>query len=56
MIPFSVLILHVTDVHVVFEGVDALNEAGLTTSSGKNFEFDLIACATGFSIQYMPHL
>ncbi|KIN03267.1 hypothetical protein OIDMADRAFT_119824 [Oidiodendron maius Zn] len=43
------------DVYIVHEGVAQLNEKGLVTTSGKTFEFDIIACATGFSIQYVPH-
>ncbi|KAF4343941.1 hypothetical protein FBEOM_2098 [Fusarium beomiforme] len=42
-------------VNVVFEGVSRFTPNGLVTSEGKEFDFDLIACATGFDISYTPH-
>ncbi|KAI1066746.1 hypothetical protein LB506_012151 [Fusarium annulatum] len=42
-------------VKVVFEGVSRFTPTGLVTSEGKEFDFDLIACATGFDISYIPH-
>ncbi|KAF5720947.1 sterigmatocystin biosynthesis monooxygenase stcW [Fusarium mundagurra] len=42
-------------VKVVFEGVSKFTPTGLVTSEGKEFDFDLIACATGFDISYTPH-
>ncbi|KLO96743.1 Uncharacterized protein LW93_10123 [Fusarium fujikuroi] len=42
-------------VKVVFEGVSKFTPTGLVTSQGKEFDFDLIACATGFDISYTPH-
>ncbi|VTT64604.1 unnamed protein product [Fusarium fujikuroi] len=42
-------------VKVVFEGVSRFTPTGLVTSEGKEFDFDLIACATGFDISYTPH-
>ncbi|KLO83440.1 Uncharacterized protein Y057_1089 [Fusarium fujikuroi] len=42
-------------VKVVFEGVSRFTPTGLVTSEGKEFDFDLIACATGFDISYAPH-
>lgn len=44
------------DVTVVYEGAARLTDHGLVTMSGKAFEFDMIVCATGFAIQYVPHL
>ncbi|EXL38935.1 hypothetical protein FOCG_18434 [Fusarium oxysporum f. sp. radicis-lycopersici 26381] len=43
-------------VKVIFEGVSRFTATGLVTSEGKEFDFDLIACATGFDISYTPHL
>ncbi|KAF5692407.1 monooxygenase [Fusarium denticulatum] len=42
-------------VKVIFEGVSKFTPTGLVTSEGKEFDFDLIACATGFGISYTPH-
>ncbi|KAG5752886.1 hypothetical protein H9Q72_005652 [Fusarium xylarioides] len=42
-------------VKVVFEGVSKFTTTGLVTSEGKEFDFDLIACATEFDISYTPH-
>ncbi|EXM21472.1 hypothetical protein RAB80_010040 [Fusarium oxysporum f. sp. vasinfectum] len=42
-------------VKVIFEGVSRFTATGLVTSEGKEFDFDLIACATGFDISYTPH-
>ncbi|KAH7154614.1 hypothetical protein DER46DRAFT_688598, partial [Fusarium sp. MPI-SDFR-AT-0072] len=42
-------------VKLVFEGVSRFTATGLVTSEGKEFDFDLIACATGFDISYTPH-
>ncbi|KAF5624805.1 sterigmatocystin biosynthesis monooxygenase stcW [Fusarium tjaetaba] len=42
-------------VKVVFEGVARFTPTGLVSSDGKEFDFDLIACATGFDISYTPH-
>ncbi|KAG9495628.1 hypothetical protein J7337_012182 [Fusarium musae] len=43
------------NVKVVFEGVSRFTPTGLVTSEGKEFDFDLIACATDFDISYTPH-
>ncbi|KAH6984314.1 hypothetical protein BKA56DRAFT_630774 [Ilyonectria sp. MPI-CAGE-AT-0026] len=42
-------------VHPIFEGVARFTPTGLVTAGGKEFEFDLIACATGFYVSYIPH-
>ncbi|KAF5560695.1 sterigmatocystin biosynthesis monooxygenase stcW [Fusarium napiforme] len=42
-------------VKVIFEGISKFTPTGLVTSKGKEFDFDLIACATGFDISYTPH-
>ena len=43
---------HVSTVH---EEIDRFTEKGLVTADGKEREFDIIACATGFYVSYVPH-
>ncbi|KAH8695334.1 hypothetical protein BGW36DRAFT_429212 [Talaromyces proteolyticus] len=42
-------------IHFEYDGVQSLTEKGLVSISGKTFEFDLIVCATGFDVSYIPH-
>ncbi|KAF3398832.1 putative sterigmatocystin biosynthesis monooxygenase stcW [Talaromyces pinophilus] len=47
--------LNKPNVHLVCEGVQQMTTAGLMTASGDEYEFDVIVCATGFQISYIPH-
>ncbi|KIW63896.1 hypothetical protein PV04_08864 [Phialophora macrospora] len=42
-------------VSVVHDEIVRFTETGLVTASGQEFEFDIVACATGFNIAYTPH-
>jgi cation diffusion facilitator CzcD-associated flavoprotein CzcO len=42
-------------VNVVHDEIVRFTETGLVTASGQEFEFDIVACATGFNIAYTPH-
>ena len=44
------------DVNVIHQGVTGFTRHGLATEDGQHFDFDLIACATGFQISYVPPL
>ncbi|KAF2136532.1 uncharacterized protein K452DRAFT_322360 [Aplosporella prunicola CBS 121167] len=37
------------------DNLAGFTERGLRTVTGREYEFDLIACATGFDIQFVPH-
>lgn len=43
---------HVRTIH---EEIVRFTETGLVTASGEELDFDLVACATGFDIAYVPH-
>lgn len=47
---------YVLDVTFVHQGVAKFTQRGLETNDGSEYEFDLIACATGFRISYVPPL
>jgi cation diffusion facilitator CzcD-associated flavoprotein CzcO len=42
-------------VKVVHGSIKRFTETGIETSSGQTFDFDLVACATGFEVSYVPH-
>lgn len=42
-------------VKVIHDEIVRFTETGLVTASGEELEFDIIACATGFAISYVPH-
>lgn len=42
-------------VRVIHEEIARFTETGLVTASGEELPFDIIACATGFDIAYVPH-
>jgi hypothetical protein len=44
------------DVKLNRENLVCFTSRGLRTASGQELDFDLIACATGFDIQFVPHL
>ena len=41
---------------VISDEIVRFTENGLVTADGKDFEFDIIACATGFNVAFAPHL
>jgi len=43
------------NVNCVFDGISRIIHDGVQTVDGKVHEVDIIACATGFHIQYLPH-
>jgi cation diffusion facilitator CzcD-associated flavoprotein CzcO len=47
--------LTLPNVEVVWGEIDRISEAGLVTESGRQVEVDILACATGFDVQYLPH-
>lgn len=42
-------------VRVVHDEIVRFTEQGLVTAAGEQLEFDIIACATGFNVAYVPH-
>ncbi|KIW21580.1 hypothetical protein PV08_02160 [Exophiala spinifera] len=42
-------------VRVVHEEISHFTETGIVTASGEEMAFDMVACATGFDIAYVPH-
>ncbi|KAF6228775.1 hypothetical protein HO173_011622 [Letharia columbiana] len=42
-------------VSVISDEIVRFTENGLVTADGKDFEFDIIACATGFNVAFAPH-
>lgn len=43
------------NVEVVWGEIARVNEKGLVTAGGREVEVDILACATGFNVQYLPH-
>ena len=43
-------------VHAVFDGITRFTPEGILTADNTNHQFDIIACATGFDVQYSPRL
>jgi cation diffusion facilitator CzcD-associated flavoprotein CzcO len=43
--------LHSPKVEVVAEGIENMDETGITSSSGEHTPFDIIVLATGFQVQ-----
>ena len=41
---------------VISDELVKFTENGLVTAAGKDYEFDIIACATGFDVAFAPHL
>ncbi len=41
---------------VIHQEINRFTEKGLVTADGQDLEFDIIACATGFEVSYVPHL
>ncbi|KIW87486.1 uncharacterized protein Z519_11809 [Cladophialophora bantiana CBS 173.52] len=42
-------------VRVIHDEIARFTETGLVTAAGEEWDFDIIACATGFDIAYTPH-
>ncbi|GAB1195159.1 hypothetical protein APSETT444_004413 [Aspergillus pseudonomiae] len=40
--------------HMCWEAIDCITEKGIKTADGKEEEFDLIICATGFDTSFVP--
>jgi cation diffusion facilitator CzcD-associated flavoprotein CzcO len=38
-----------------FDDIARVTPTGIETVTGKNIELDVLACATGFYVQYQPH-
>ncbi|KAK3094291.1 hypothetical protein LTR53_019450, partial [Teratosphaeriaceae sp. CCFEE 6253] len=38
-----------------FDGIESVNATGLRTGKGEQVDVDVLACATGFDVQYLPH-
>jgi cation diffusion facilitator CzcD-associated flavoprotein CzcO len=45
----------VTDVKAVYGEIATVTPTGMTTVTGEHYDFDIIACATGFDVQFVPH-
>lgn len=43
------------DVSVVRNEISRFTETGLITADGKEYEFDIIACCTGYDVAFAPH-
>ncbi|EGP87984.1 uncharacterized protein MYCGRDRAFT_71174 [Zymoseptoria tritici IPO323] len=43
------------NVEVVWGEIDHISESGLVTESGREVQVDILACATGFDVQFLPH-
>lgn len=43
------------NVEVLWGEIGSITEKGILTSSGREIEVDILACATGFDVQYLPH-
>ena len=43
------------NVTTTFEAIDRITSEGVLTNDGIEHKVDIIACATGFDIQYLPH-
>ena len=41
---------------VISDELVRFKENGLVTADGKDYEFDIIVCATGFDVAFAPHL
>jgi cation diffusion facilitator CzcD-associated flavoprotein CzcO len=46
---------HQEHVNVIHGSIKRFTPTGLETDSNQAFDFDLIACATGFEVSYVPH-
>lgn len=44
------------DVSVVSDEISKFTETGLITANGQSYDFDIIACCTGFDVAFAPHL
>lgn len=44
------------DVSVVSDEISRFTETGLLMTNGQHYEFDIIACCTGFDVAFAPHL
>lgn len=42
------------NVEVVHGGIDRITEKGCVTESGKEYELDVLICATGFNVSFRP--
>ncbi|TKA76661.1 hypothetical protein B0A55_02597 [Friedmanniomyces simplex] len=38
-----------------FDGIDSVNASGLRTGKGEQVDIEILVCATGFNVQYLPH-
>ena len=43
------------NVDVIWGEISKITENGLVTETGQEVEFDVLVCATGFTVQYLPH-
>lgn len=43
------------NVEVVWGEISKITEKGLLTEAGQEIEVDILICATGFNVQYLPH-
>ena len=44
------------DVSTISDEIGRFTETGIVTADGKEWEFDIIVCATGFDVAFAPHL
>lgn len=43
------------NVDVIWGEIASVNENGLLTDAGQQVDVDILVCATGFNVQYLPH-
>lgn len=41
---------------IISDELVRFTEYGLVTADGKDYEFDMVACATGLNVAFVPHL
>ncbi|KIW10444.1 hypothetical protein PV08_11408 [Exophiala spinifera] len=42
-------------VRVAYDEIDRFTETGVVTAAGEELDFDIMACATGFDVSFIPH-
>jgi cation diffusion facilitator CzcD-associated flavoprotein CzcO len=43
------------NVEAIWGEISKITETGLVTEAGREIDVDILVCATGFSVQYLPH-
>lgn len=44
------------DVSVVSDKIAKFTETGILMANGQSYDFDIVACCTGFDVAFAPHL